>query len=173
MICKNKVVLISSCLLGVNCNYKGEASSAWQEGLDVFIARAVADGWFFLPVCPEQLGGLPSPRIPAELEASADKVFSGNGRIVNKSGQDVTDNFIKGAREALRLAEVYQAPYAILKSKSPSCGVHQVYDGSFAGRLIAGRGLTAELFAKAGIGLVDEKEILRKLAAEIDPLGEI
>lgn len=109
-----------------------------------------------IPFCPEQLGGLPTPRYPSEIKGS---------QVINDHGQDVTDSFEKGAREALKLCRIYHAKYAVLKEKSPSCGNGQVYDGSFSGRLVEGRGVTADLLIREGIEVFGESELDRLLVA--------
>lgn len=151
-------VIVSACLLGVECNYKSEASSVWQKRPDLF--RELLRTYNVVPVCPEQLGGLPTPRIPAELTGSASDVFSGSARVINRSNDDVTGQFVKGARAALYLAEMFQIKAAILKAKSPSCGYKQVYDGTFSGRLLSGQGLTAYLFCSSKIIVFDEEDLV-------------
>lgn len=151
-------IIVSACLLGVECNYKSEASSIWRKRPDFF--RELAEAYHLIPVCPEQLGGLPTPRIPAELSGAASEVFSGSAGVYNRDNVDVSRQFIKGAREALRLAEMFQVKLAILKAKSPSCGHRMIYDGTFSGRLVSGSGLTAYLFHCSKIKVFDEEELL-------------
>lgn len=150
-------IIVSACLLGVECNYKSEASSVWQKRPDLF--RELARTYNVVPVCPEQLGGLPTPRIPAELTGSVSDVFSGSAQVINMNNDDVTGQFVKGARAALYLAEMFQVKAAILKAKSPSCGYKQVYDGTFSGRLLSGQGLTAYLLSCSKIMLFDEEDL--------------
>lgn len=133
-------LLVSACLLGVNCRYRGDAC----PGTDV---KRLAERFGLIPVCPEQLGGLPTPRPPAELHG---------GRVVTANGGDVTEAFQKGAQEALRLAELFGCRYAVLKSRSPSCGAGCVYDGTFSGSLTKGDGVTAGLLKEAGLVLLNE-----------------
>jgi uncharacterized protein YbbK (DUF523 family) len=97
------------------------------------------------------MGGLPTPRIPSEI--------SSDGKVLRKDGEDVTENYIRGAKEALRLAEIFQCDTALLKEKSPSCGAGKIYDGSFSKTLTSGNGITAELFQKNGIRIIGESEI--------------
>jgi len=151
-------ILVSACLLGVECNYKSEASSDWQKRPDFF--RKLSGIYCLIPVCPEQLGGLSTPRIPAELVGKASDVFSGAAQVVNKNHENVSANFIKGARESLHLAEMFQVKFAILKSRSPSCGNETVYDGTFSGRLLSGQGLTAYVLNGAGIIVFDEEGLV-------------
>lgn len=113
-----------------------------------------------IPVCPEQLGGLPIPRVPAEVDKGCGQaVINGGGKVMGKDGQDLTDNFIKGAEETLKIAQLCGADEFIGASKSPSCGTNQTYDGSFLGTLASGDGATAALFKNAGIKATDVNEI--------------
>ncbi|MGM0599793.1 MAG: DUF523 domain-containing protein [Candidatus Rifleibacteriota bacterium] len=156
----NKIVLISACLAGVECNYKAKASSAWQKGLQSFFRQACQNGILFVPICPEQLGGLPTPRDPSELQGSAKQILAGQEKIISNKGKDVSNNFIKGAMQAAHFAKLYSARFAILKSKSPSCGSSQVYDGTFSGQLIDGRGITSEVLLANGLKIFNEKVVL-------------
>ena len=127
-------VLVSACLLGVYCRYNGECLTN-NKLLD--LARQVT----FIPVCPEQLGGLPTPREPVEWV---------KGRALCPSGLDVTAAFERGVTQVLRIAALTQARFAILQPRSPSCGIDKIYDGSFSGRLIPGHGLLALGLQEAG-----------------------
>ena len=106
--------------------------------------------FLFVPLCPEQLGGLSTPRPPAEIIG---------GKVITINGIDVTENYLRGASEALYFAKIYNVRYAILKDGSPSCGSTYIYDGTFSGRKIAGRGITAQLFIKNGIKVFSEKNL--------------
>ncbi len=158
MTSENEVVLISGCLLGLSCNYKAKASPVYLERLCPLIEELIAAGIVFLPVCPEQQGGMPTPRIPSELQADAGSILSGQGKILNRDGDDVTAFFVKGAEESLRLARLYRVRLAILKSRSPSCGIKNVYDGSFSGKLVDGSGIAAALLQSSGLKVIDEQE---------------
>lgn len=136
-------VLVSACLAGVPCRYDGSAFPCPAVVLLVEQGRAV-------PVCPEQLGGLPTPRAPMELR---------NGRVMAKSGADCTDAFSSGARQGLDLARLHGCVRAILKSRSPSCGSGLVYDGTFSGCLVPGDGVFAALLKEHGIVVTTEVEI--------------
>lgn len=149
-------IMMSACLLGVNCNYKGGCSFDFTK--DSHLWSILSSKYNIIPICPEQRGGLPTPRIPSELLNKASDIELGKGKIVSKTGADVTANFVKGAVETLRLARLYSVQFAVLKSKSPSCGTKSVYDGSFNGILVDGQGYTAYLLNKAGIRTVDETE---------------
>ena len=136
-------VLVSACLLGVCCRYDGR-SVPCEEVI------ALSDKYELIPFCPEIYGGLPTPRTPSERVGD---------RVVMKDGVDVTENYNRGAAEALRLARLLGAKLAILKEKSPSCGSAFVYDGSFTGTLREGEGVTAELLRKEGIRVISELDV--------------
>lgn len=132
-------ILVSACLLGVNCKYNGgnnQIDSILELGKEHTL----------IPVCPEQLGGLPTPRISAEIV---------EGRVINKEGTDVTEQYQKGAEEVLKIAKLTDCKCAILQDKSPSCGSTAIYDGTFTKTLIKGKGVTAKLLAKHDIQLID------------------
>ena len=140
-----KRILVSACLLGVCCRYDGRGNPSAQV-LDLL----KRDDLELIPVCPEQLGGLPTPRLPSERVED---------RIINRAGENVTDQFQRGAAEALRLARSYGCDVAVLKERSPSCGCGRIYDGSFTGTLTEGNGVTTELLLSAGIQVVGESRI--------------
>ncbi len=139
-------ILISACLLGVACRYDG-----CRKPLPASVIGALQQKYRLIPICPEIMGGLPTPRIPAEIQP--------NRRVLRSDGADVTENYQRGAREALLLAELFGCKLAILKEKSPSCGAGRIYDGSFTGTLTDGDGITAELLRKNGIRVIGESEI--------------
>jgi uncharacterized protein YbbK (DUF523 family) len=136
-------ILISACLIGVNCRYNAERFV--MDGLDELMAKH-----HLIPVCPEIFGGMSTPRDPSEIRS---------GRVYAKSGADVTDYYKRGADEVLRLARLYKCEYAVLKQRSPSCGHGRIYDGTFSGQLIEGSGVCAKRLAEAGITVLDETEI--------------
>ncbi|HHU69921.1 MAG TPA: DUF523 domain-containing protein [Thermoanaerobacterales bacterium] len=145
------MILISACLCGIDCKYNG------LNNLDENIAGLVKKG-LAIPFCPEQLGGLPTPRLPSEIvEGTGGDVLDGLAKVINKEGEDVTENFIRGAQQSLKLANMYGIKTAILKSKSPSCGYGEIYDGSFRRILIKGNGVTASLFDRNSIKVLTEK----------------
>lgn len=146
------MIVISACLCGVNCKYNGE------NNLNKETLTLLKEGKAVL-ICPEQLGGLNTPRIPCEIVGGdgAD-VFDGKAKVVNSRGGNSTEEFVKGAYEALKIAKAVGAKSAILKSKSPSCGYGKIYDGSFTGKKIVGNGVTAELFLRNGIKVYTEEE---------------
>ena len=139
-------ILVSACLLGMNCRYNGEV----KENKNV-VELLHRKGVHLVPVCPEQMGGLATPRDPAEIQA--------DGRVVTKTGKDVTREYQRGAEEALKIAELFQCDMAILKERSPSCGYGRVYDGTFSGTLTEGNGITAGLLSKNGIDVLGESEL--------------
>jgi uncharacterized protein YbbK (DUF523 family) len=135
--------LCSACLLGINCRYDGQGKPDEQ-------VIALSRKEVLIPVCPEQLGGLGTPRPPAEQQ---------NDKVFTKDGEDVTALFEKGARETLKIARLFNCTEAILKARSPSCGSGKVYDGTFSGRLIKGDGVTASLLKKTNIKVITEEEL--------------
>lgn len=140
-----KTVLVSACLLGVCCRYDGKGNPNREV-----LALLDRDDVMLIPVCPEQLSGMPTPRIPSERQS---------GRVMNRAGEDVTASFRKGAEEALRIARLYACRYAIFKERSPSCGCGRIYDGSFTSTLTDGNGVTTELLLQEGIRVCGESQI--------------
>lgn len=138
-------ILVSACLLGVNCKYDGGSNRC--EAVCSLLDR---EDICLIPVCPEQLGGLPTPRAPSELL---------DGSVISCSGKDVTNFFQRGAEEALRIAQNLGCQCAILKERSPSCGSGKIYDGTFSHTLKSGDGVTAKLLQTAGIQIYRESEI--------------
>ncbi len=130
------MLLVSACLAGFRCRYDGKIVS------DESVVELVRAGEA-VPVCPEQMGGLPCPRSACERTSS--------GRVNDSEGIDRTESFEKGAYETLRIAKTYGCNRAMLKAKSPSCGKGLIHDGSFSGALIQGVGVTAELLEQNGI----------------------
>ena len=141
-------VLVSACLLGVSCRYDGQSKS--YPLMEELCRRHQV-----VPVCPEQLGGLPTPRVPAERQGD---------RVVTKEGADVTAQYRRGAEEALRLAQTLGCTAAVLKERSPSCGSGQIYDGTFTGTLADGFGAAAQLLRAHGIRVMGESELADFLA---------
>lgn len=131
-------VLVSACLLGVYCRYDGRCES------DARVV-ALAERHIVVPVCPEQLGGLPTPRAPVELC---------QGRALTDHGVDLTEAFRRGAAQVETIARLTGARVAVLQPRSPSCGIGIVYDGSFSGTQIAGHGILAEALEKMGLLLL-------------------
>lgn len=146
-------VLVSACLAGRACAYDG-SHRAHPEILDLVRAgRAVL-------VCPEEEGGLPTPRPAAEIEGGrGDDVLDGTARVLTTSGEDVTDVYLEGARVAAERASAEGCTAAILKAHSPACGCGAVYDGTFSGKLTEGDGVTASTLRRAGIELWTEETL--------------
>jgi uncharacterized protein YbbK (DUF523 family) len=140
---EKEAILVSACLLGADCRYDG------KNGRDENVL-ALLDKYHLIPVCPEQLGGMGTPRPPAERYGET---------VIKRPGEDVTAFFVKGAEETLKLAEIYKCKKAILKERSPSCGHGMIYDGTFSGKKIPGSGVTAALLEKNGIEVIGESKI--------------
>ncbi len=143
-----KSVLISACLMGIDCKYNGE-NNLNPELIDLMTHF---NDLSFIPVCPEQLGGLTTPRTPCEIQ-------QGSRIVITESGADVSAMFTKGAKETLKLAELCHCESAILKENSPSCGSSTIYDGTFSHRKIPGQGLTACLLAQNGVKVFSENQL--------------
>ncbi len=137
------MIIVSACLAGINCAYDGKHRSC--KKVIEMVEKGAA-----IPVCAEQLGGLPTPRVPAEIQ---------NGKVINQKGEDVTEYFHRGAREALNIAKLARCKKAILKTHSPSCGAGIIYDGTFTHTKIRGNGVFAEMLIREGIEVVTEKEL--------------
>ncbi len=147
--------LCSACLLGVKCEWDGKDRYK-NENIILLSKREI-----LIPVCPEQLGGLPTPREPCEiLNGDGFDVLSGKAIITDKRGKDKTDLFLKGAQEVLYIAKLYGIKEFIGKEKSPSCGVNRIYDGTFSGRVIGGTGVTTALLRKNKIKVISEEDIV-------------
>lgn len=136
-------ILVSACLLGINCRYDGNSKLIEQ-------LYTLKDKHNLIPICPEIYGGMKTPREPSE------KI---ENKIVSKDGKDVTEYFERGANETLKIAKFFDCAFAILKERSPSCGYGKIYDGSFSGTLVDGNGMTAELLDQNGIAIIGESLI--------------
>lgn len=136
-------ILVSACLLGVACRYDGTD----KEINDIL---ELSNEHTLIPICPEQLGGLSTPRNQAEIV---------EGIVYDKEGNNVNEQFERGAKETLKLAELNHCTLAILKEKSPSCGYGKIYDGTFHGNLVEGNGKAADLLDKAGIKVIGETKV--------------
>lgn len=148
-------ILISACLLGENVRYDGNNSQLISDILQQWQQQGR-----IVSSCPEINGGLPVPRLPAELDrGDADAVLRGKSTIKRKDGADVTDAFVEGAEKTLALCMQHHIRIAILKDGSPSCGIVCVNDGSFSGRKINGQGVTACLLTRHGISVFNEQQI--------------
>lgn len=136
-------IAVSACLLGENCKYNG--GNNYNKKLVDFVK-----GHEVIALCPEVLGGLATPRLPAEIV---------NGLVRQKDGKSVDDEFKKGAKEALDIAKKNKVDLVILQSRSPSCGVNNIYDGSFTGKLIEGRGVFAKVLKENNIIVIDVEDL--------------
>lgn len=141
----NKMYLVSSCLAGLPVRYDGSDAKSKEVMELVKMGQAVL-------VCPEQLGGLPTPRPCCEMRLDDEN----GARVYTKEGRDVTEEFKLGAQKSLQLAKSFGIKKAILKSKSPSCGLGKVYDGTFSGKLVDGNGIFAKLLLDNGIEVKNE-----------------
>lgn len=140
-------LLISACLLGADCKYSGGNNSLPED-----ILRKLKEKYSLVPVCPETAGGLSVPRDPSErLE----------NRVVSSRGRDVTGEFRRGGEIAVSLARRFDCKKALLKERSPSCGIGEIYDGSFSGTLVQGYGVAAEMLAEAGVAVCGESSVIQ------------
>lgn len=133
-------IIVSACLLGTNCKYNG--GNNLNKELIEFLKN-----YEIIPICPECMGGLSTPRVPSEIIGD---------KVINKEGLDVTNNYLSGANKALELAKKHQVKIAILKAKSPSCGEGKVYDGTFTNTLVEKDGVTVKIFKSEGIKVYTE-----------------
>lgn len=136
-------IIVSACLLGENCKYNG-GNNKNEEVI------ALGERFELVPVCPECFGGLPIPRVPSEIR---------QGMVFSKNGEDLTEQFKTGAEHTLYIAKECNAPAALLKERSPSCGFGKIYDGSFSGKLCDGNGITAQLLFENEIAVFGESSI--------------
>lgn len=136
-------ILVSACLLGISCRYDGKCKP------DKNVIKLM-DKYTLIPFCPETFGGLEIPRLPSEIFGD---------RVLSKDGSDVTAQYNRGAKEALKVAKLYKCKYAVLKEKSPSCGSGMIHNGKFDGGLIQGDGITVRLLKENGIFVFGESEI--------------
>jgi len=136
-------ILVSACLLGENCRYDGK--NCYNDYI-----HKLEEKYNIIPACAEMLGGLPCPRLPSENK---------DGKIINTANEDVSNEFILGAKKVLEIYKNNNCIFAVLKSKSPSCGYGKIYDGTFSGNLIDGNGVTAQLLLDNNIKVYTDKEI--------------
>lgn len=139
-------IMVSACLLGRNCKYSG------GNNRNEAVIRYLQDKEY-IPVCPEVEAGMPVPRPPVEIR---------DGRVVSIEGKDLDAVYRKGVSKVMEILEKEDIGLAILKAKSPTCGVHEIYDGTFTGKKIPGQGILAQALQKAGIPIVDEKDVESK-----------
>ena len=136
-------IIVSACLVGINCRYDGKSQFHPEFA-------SLRDQHFLIPVCPEQLGGLPTPRPPAEIQhGTGQDVFNNKVRILTNTEQsDVTEAFVRGAHETLKIAQFFKATVAILQQRSPSCGFGKIYNEH---KITSGNGVTATILQNAGL----------------------
>ena len=145
--------LISACLLGMRCTWSGNDNKN-DRAIELSKVETL------IPVCPEQLGGLATPRAPQEIQrGTGEDVLDNVCRVLNKNGDDVTSEFIRGAEETLEIVRQLNIKEFIARSRSPSCGCGRVYDGTFRDRLIDGDGVTTALLRRSGIRITPEKDL--------------
>ncbi|UMZ75233.1 DUF523 domain-containing protein [Natranaerofaba carboxydovora] len=147
------IILVSACLIGIDCNYKGENNlESWVLDL--------CNSYLVIPVCPEQLGGLTTPRLPSELkEGDGESIWEGKkGCVINSKGEEFTQQFIFGAKQIIKISRIFGIRHAIMKDKSPSCGVFNIFDGSFSGNIIEGMGVTVAGLYYEGINIFSQKQ---------------
>ncbi len=147
------MILVSACLLGINCKYNGDNNKNDE------VVEYLRDKQFII-ICPEQLGGMSTPREPSEIvRLDGEAVIKGQTSVINNKRLDVTRKFKQGAQESLKIAQIYNCKEAILKEGSPSCGSNYIYDGTFSGKKIDGVGVTTALLRSNGIKVMSEKEL--------------
>lgn len=150
-------ILVSACLMGTPCRYDGGSTPLPK-------LRKLMQDHTCIPICPETLGGLPTPRPRAERRG---------GEVFTEDGTDVTEQYIKGALEVLRLYKLYKCKAVVLKSKSPSCGIDGIYDGTFTGTLTDADGITAQILRAKGIPVYDENHLEPDIINERPPFYSI
>ena len=144
------MIIVSGCLVGINCKYSG------GNNFDERVWNLVKDGKA-IPVCPEQLGGLRTPRNPAEIQ-----MVGREKKVITNNGEDVTEEYTRGANEVLALAKKLEVDTVIFQPRSPSCGKDKIYDGSYSKTLTNGNGITADLLIKNGIKVYEPDEYFSK-----------
>ena len=138
-----KKILVSACLMGYECRYKGDGCKNQK-------LASLKDGNILIPVCPEQLGGLPTPRFPSERVGD---------KVIAKNGQDVTEQYVRGADFAVEIAKANEVDFCVMKANSPSCGKGKIYDGTFSGNKKDGNGVTVDKLLAAGFSVITEEEL--------------
>lgn len=156
------MILVSACLAGFEVRYDGN-----HNAIDM-IQKLLAENKA-VAVCPEVLGGLPTPRDPAEIVGgTGEDVLDGQARVIDIKGKDVTDMFVKGAQITLQKAQEMDATIVVLKENSPSCGSSMIYNGNFTGEKMAGNGVTSALLKRHGIQVISEHEISKYALGELE-----
>jgi len=149
---RSKTILVSSCLLGLDSRYNGVCKK------NKFVLDFLAAGnWTIVPVCPEQLAGLPTPRPATQFsEGDGASILKGNGKVVNSNHETMTDTFVKGAEQTLQIAKLNDCTQAILKERSPSCGVHEIYRNN---NIVQGSGVAAAMLSLHGVSVFSEDDL--------------
>ncbi|MHA1881269.1 MAG: DUF523 domain-containing protein [Candidatus Heimdallarchaeota archaeon] len=146
-------ILVSACLLGINCKYNGQNN---RKEAVINLAKSQ----LVIPVCPEVLGGLPTPRAPQSIAGGTGAdVLDKKATVLTNEDVDVTENFLRGAEETLKIAEINNCSQAIFKERSPSCGVHFIHSFDKNGKLIPGEGVTTALLKRKGIKVISDEEL--------------
>ena len=153
-------ILVSRCLLGHRVRYDGGASGPFDQ-----LQQWIAEGRV-VPLCPEVAGGLPTPRAAAEIPGGQGvEVLDGSARVITTEGEDVSAEFLSGARQALALVQQHGIRIAVLKANSPSCGNLLTYDGTFSGVKVSGEGVTAALLSRHGVRVFNESQLTEAVSA--------
>ncbi|WP_195575610.1 DUF523 domain-containing protein [Paenibacillus sp. 1001270B_150601_E10] len=151
------MIVVSSCLAGLEVRYN--ATHRLNEKLKQLVDEKKA-----VAVCPELLGGLPTPREPAEIiNGDGFDVLDGKARIMDRGGKDVTDAYVEGAKKTLDIIHELDATLVVLKENSPSCGSSMIYNGEFSGVRMAGNGVTAALLKRSGYEVISEEDFMKRL----------
>ena len=153
-------ILVSRCLLGHRVRYDGGASGPFDQ-----LQQWIVEGRV-VPLCPEVAGGLPTPRAAAEIPGGQGaEVLDGSVRVITTEGDDVSAEFLSGARQALALVQQHGIRIAVLKANSPSCGNLLTYDGTFSGVKVSGEGVTAALLGRHGVRVFNESQLAEAASA--------
>lgn len=151
-----RTIFVSACLLGVACRYDGGSKPVPQ------LAKLLNDKLLIIPFCPEVQGGLSIPRYPVEITGGDGiTVLEGKAKALSKDGEDVSEQFIRGAEVVFEMAVTLDPQLIVVKSYSPSCGMDRIYDGSFSGKFKSGHGVTAARLKQGGFKLFTEDEFLK------------
>lgn len=155
------MILVSACLLGLNTKYDGKSNA------NELIIKYCGQGCY-IPVCPEQLGGLSTPRLPAEIiGGQGNDVLKDKAKVFDEAGHDVTNCFLTGAGQLLKIVYLFKVTAAIMKERSPSCGVNQIYDGSFSHKKQPGQGISTALLRQAGVTVISEEELTEEFLKQL------
>lgn len=155
------MILVSACLLSLPTRYNGSGDAMPLLMKYNYLGK-------YIPICPEQLGGLATPRMPAEiLSGSGSNVLHDQGKIIDKEGSDLTSAFLHGAQQVVKIARMFPVQAAILKERSPSCGTHRIYNGKFENVLQPGQGVTTALLREHNIPVYSEEEMTAEILEKL------